>query len=155
MCTWPRKVNVKFHPHYLVEQVVARKPYEHMRQCLRHNQHTYGKSILDVGMKACWVLLLLLLNSFGSISCPHQHTACQWQTETIFLLLNSRDLRRSKPQSSLLFNALFNLHKFLGFENRDPFALRAEQGEFAGLSDWDKFAKIEYYRWASCLGIDR
>ncbi len=57
-----------------------------------------------------------------------------------------RDLRRSKPQSSLLFNALFNLHKFLSFENRDPFAMRAEQGEFAGLSDWDKFAKIEYYR---------
>ncbi|KAF5827169.1 hypothetical protein DUNSADRAFT_1196 [Dunaliella salina] len=60
-----------------------------------------------------------------------------------------RDLRRSKPQSSLLFNALFNLHKFLNFENRDPFALRAEQGEFAGLSDWDKFAKIEYFRLAS------
>jgi len=63
-----------------------------------------------------------------------------------------RDLRRAKPQSALLFNALFNLHKFLSFENRDPFAMRAEQGEFAGLSDWDKFAKIEYYRCGCACG---
>ncbi|KAL6752232.1 hypothetical protein V8C86DRAFT_2761140 [Haematococcus lacustris] len=61
-----------------------------------------------------------------------------------------RDLKRMKPQSGLLFNALFNLHKFLNFENRDPFAVRAEQqGELAGLSDWEKFAKIQYYRLAS------
>ncbi len=57
-----------------------------------------------------------------------------------------RDLRNKKPQSGLLFNALFNLDKFLKFENRDPFAMRAEAGEFAGLTEWDKFAKIEYYR---------
>ncbi len=43
----------------------------------------------------------------------------------------------------MLFNALFNLHKFLRFENRDPFAARAEATEFAGLSEWDKFASIE------------
>jgi serine/threonine-protein phosphatase 2A regulatory subunit B'' len=35
----------------------------------------------------------------------------------------------------------------MSFENRDPFAMRAEQGEFGGLSEWDKFAKIQYYRW--------
>ncbi|KAG2492706.1 hypothetical protein HYH03_009119 [Edaphochlamys debaryana] len=60
-----------------------------------------------------------------------------------------RDLKRTKPQSGLLFSALFSLHKFVGFENRDPFAQRAEAAEFAGLSDWDKFAKIEYFRLAS------
>lgn len=60
-----------------------------------------------------------------------------------------RDLKRTKPQSALLFNAMFNLHKFLNYENRDPFAMRAEQGEFAGLTEWDKFAKVEYYRLAS------
>lgn len=72
-----------------------------------------------------------------TLSCSHLHLS---------------DLRRSKPQSALLFNALFNLHKFLSFENRDPFAMRAEQGEFAGLSDWDKFAKIEYYR-CVCVSV--
>jgi len=60
-----------------------------------------------------------------------------------------RDLKKKKPQSALLFNALFNLHKFLNFENRDPFAMRAEAGEFGGLSEWEKFAKIEYFRLAS------
>lgn len=60
-----------------------------------------------------------------------------------------RDLKRRKPQSGTLFNAMFNLHKFLNFENRDPFAARTEAREFAGLTDWDKFAKIEYYRLAS------
>eukprot|EP00195_Chlamydomonas_chlamydogama_P009651 CAMPEP_0202899244 /NCGR_PEP_ID=MMETSP1392-20130828/7527_1 /ASSEMBLY_ACC=CAM_ASM_000868 /TAXON_ID=225041 /ORGANISM="Chlamydomonas chlamydogama, Strain SAG 11-48b" /LENGTH=523 /DNA_ID=CAMNT_0049585371 /DNA_START=241 /DNA_END=1812 /DNA_ORIENTATION=- len=60
-----------------------------------------------------------------------------------------RDLKRTKPQSALFFNALFNLHKFLSFENRDPFAMRAEAGEFAGLTDWEKYAKIEYYRLAA------
>ena len=57
-----------------------------------------------------------------------------------------RDLKRAKPGCALLFNAMFNLHKFLGYENRDPFAIRAEAGEFEGLTEWDKYAKIEYYR---------
>ncbi|GFR42212.1 hypothetical protein Agub_g3103 [Astrephomene gubernaculifera] len=60
-----------------------------------------------------------------------------------------RDLKRQKPHSGLFFSALFSLHKFVSFENRDPFAQRAEAAEFAGMSDWDKFAKIEYFRLAS------
>ncbi len=62
------------------------------------------------------------------------------------------DVKRSRPQSGLLFNTLFNLHKFMAYENRDPFALRAEQlGEGEGgapLSDWDRFARGEYLRLA-------
>lgn len=60
------------------------------------------------------------------------------------------DVRRTRPQSSLLFNTMFNLHKFMAFENRDPFALRAEQLGEEGqvLSDWDRFARGEYLRLA-------
>ncbi|WIA36470.1 hypothetical protein OEZ86_007771 [Tetradesmus obliquus] len=60
------------------------------------------------------------------------------------------DVRRTRPQSSLLFNTLFNLHKFMAYENRDPFALRAEQLGEEGqvLSDWDRFARSEYLRLA-------
>ncbi|KAF6241961.1 hypothetical protein COO60DRAFT_1607887 [Scenedesmus sp. NREL 46B-D3] len=60
------------------------------------------------------------------------------------------DVRRTRPQSSLLFNTLFNLHKFMAYENRDPFALRAEQMGDEGqvLSDWDRFARGEYLRLA-------
>lgn len=63
-----------------------------------------------------------------------------------------RDFKRMRPQSGLLFNALFNLHKFVLFENRDPFQMRAEAVENAGLSDWDKFAKSEYLRCVSVCG---
>ena len=59
------------------------------------------------------------------------------------------DLKRIKPQSGLLFNTLFNLHKFLAFENRDPFALRAEAlGEDGASTEWDRFARAEYLRLA-------
>jgi hypothetical protein len=59
------------------------------------------------------------------------------------------DLKRIKPQSGLLFNTLFNLHKFLAFENRDPFALRAEAlGEDSASTEWDRFARAEYLRLA-------
>jgi serine/threonine-protein phosphatase 2A regulatory subunit B'' len=51
------------------------------------------------------------------------HDMLQPEREGAYTL---KDLRRSRPASALLFNALFNLHKFLAFENRDPFALRAE-----------------------------
>lgn len=65
---------------------------------------------------------------------------------SVLLFFFVRDLKKRKPQSGIFFNALFNLDKFLKFENRDPFAMRAEAGEFAGLTEWDKFAKIEYFR---------
>ncbi|KAI8474731.1 MAG: hypothetical protein J3K34DRAFT_366052 [Monoraphidium minutum] len=60
------------------------------------------------------------------------------------------DVRRARPQSALLFNTLFNLHKFLAFENRDPFALRAESMGEDGqtVSEWDRFARTEYLRLA-------
>lgn len=55
------------------------------------------------------------------------------------------DAKRARPQSALLFNTLFNLHKFLAFENRDPFALRAESMGEDGqtLSEWDRCAAPE------------
>ncbi len=59
------------------------------------------------------------------------------------------DLKRVRPNSGLLFNTLFNLHKFLAFENRDPFALRAEaMGEDGASSEWERFARVEYLRLA-------
>ena len=93
-------------------------------------------------------MLMLLSGSKGGASALAsgwgllEHTDC----EQARYLSVCRDLKKRKPQSGILFNALFNLDKFLKFENRDPFAMRAEAGEFAGLSEWDKFAKIEYYR---------
>jgi hypothetical protein len=54
-----------------------------------------------------------------------------------------------RPISGLLFNTLFNMNKFLAYENRDPFAMRAEQmGEDGASSDWDRWARL----WAAAVG---
>ena len=49
--------------------------------------------------------------------------------------------------SGALFDALFNLNKYLMFEQRDPFAERQKrEDEFD--TDWDRFACIDYNRLA-------
>eukprot|EP01135_Chromosphaera_perkinsii_P000532 Nk52_evm6s116 gene=Nk52_evmTU6s116 len=54
------------------------------------------------------------------------------------------DLKRSK-MTGLFFNLFFNLHKFLDFEQKDPFAAKHEAEENSGfLTDWDIYAAKEY-----------
>lgn len=53
-----------------------------------------------------------------------------------------KDLQKYRSSASILFNTLFNLHKFIAYEHRDPFTVRAEQE--CTLADWDKFAAQEY-----------
>jgi len=54
-------------------------------------------------------------------------------------------VRHSTPQ---FFNALCNLNKFIAHEQRDPFTIRQERAN-AHLSDWDRFAQVEYLRLAA------
>lgn len=42
------------------------------------------------------------------------------------------------------FNTLFNLNKFLAFEQRDPFTARQEQAD--DMTEWERFARHEYLR---------
>lgn len=67
------------------------------------------------------------------------HDLIQPQQEGVFCL---KDLIRQRSSAGILFNTLFNLHKFLAYEHRDPFTVRAEQE--SNLSDWDRFAAQEY-----------
>ncbi|KAK4530421.1 hypothetical protein CCYA_CCYA04G1278 [Cyanidiococcus yangmingshanensis] len=53
-------------------------------------------------------------------------------------------LRASRMQSHF-FNVLFNLNKFIAIESRDPVLLRQERAT-PDLSDWDRFAALEYLR---------
>lgn len=51
------------------------------------------------------------------------------------------------PVAGALFDALFNLNKYLQFEQRDPFVERQKrEDEFE--TDWDRFACIDYNRLA-------
>lgn len=59
--------------------------------------------------------------------------------------LTLQDLIDSKPMSGLLFDALFNFHKFLRFESRDPFQEKMKR-EDGFKTDWDRFASSEYAR---------
>jgi hypothetical protein len=47
----------------------------------------------------------------------------------------------------VLFDVLFNLHKFMRFETRDPFQEKLRREDIYH-SDWDRFAHIEYNRLA-------
>ncbi|EQC28363.1 hypothetical protein SDRG_13910 [Saprolegnia diclina VS20] len=49
--------------------------------------------------------------------------------------------------SGVFFNVLFNLSKFIEFEQRDPFLLRQQMAE-PELTDWDRYARAEYARLA-------
>lgn len=49
--------------------------------------------------------------------------------------------------SGVFFNVLFNLSKFIEFEQRDPFLLRQQVAE-PELTDWDRYARAEYARLA-------
>ncbi|XP_077226884.1 serine/threonine protein phosphatase 2A regulatory subunit B''beta-like [Tasmannia lanceolata] len=55
-----------------------------------------------------------------------------------------RDLKGCKLSGNV-FNILFNLNKFIGFETRDPFLIRQER-ENPTLTEWDRFAHREYIR---------
>eukprot|EP01059_Diplonema_ambulator_P030801 TRINITY_DN5427_c0_g2_i1.p1 TRINITY_DN5427_c0_g2~~TRINITY_DN5427_c0_g2_i1.p1 ORF type:complete len:693 (+),score=151.57 TRINITY_DN5427_c0_g2_i1:33-2111(+) len=58
--------------------------------------------------------------------------------------LRRRDIKSCRLSGNF-FNALFNLTKFIAFEQRDPFMAHAEK-QLPEKTDWDRFAKVEYDR---------
>jgi len=56
------------------------------------------------------------------------------------------ELKRSGV-AGLFFNMIFNLNKFARHEQRDPYRLEQKR-ENPHMSDWDRFAQIEYLRYA-------
>eukprot|EP01041_Mallomonas_annulata_P000170 gene171-295_t len=64
--------------------------------------------------------------------------------------LTMRDLCRTEriPLSGILFDVLFNLHKFIKFETRDPFQERQKREDMHG-NDWNRFTALEYHRLAA------
>ena len=48
----------------------------------------------------------------------------------------------------MVFDVLFNLHKFIRFESRDPFQDKLRREDSFG-SDWNRYACAEYHRLAA------
>jgi len=59
-------------------------------------------------------------------------------------IIRRRDLKKCRLSGNF-FNILFNLNKFFALETRDPLLIRQEQAT-PELTDWDRFAAIEYLR---------
>eukprot|EP00831_Metopus_contortus_P018126 TRINITY_DN17717_c0_g1_i1.p1 TRINITY_DN17717_c0_g1~~TRINITY_DN17717_c0_g1_i1.p1 ORF type:complete len:156 (+),score=37.01 TRINITY_DN17717_c0_g1_i1:104-571(+) len=57
-------------------------------------------------------------------------------------------LKRKTGFTSIFFNSLVNLNKFIDFEQRDVFAIKNELNENPNFSDWDRYAQNEYLRLA-------
>lgn len=60
--------------------------------------------------------------------------------------ITTKDLKKSK-MASIFFNVLFNLNKFVAYEQRDPFQVKQERSG-PEKTDWERFARIEYDRMA-------
>jgi serine/threonine-protein phosphatase 2A regulatory subunit B'' len=50
--------------------------------------------------------------------------------------------------TSVVFNMLFNLNKFIAYEQRDPFVMKQQRMEGSGMTTWGRFAVMEYARLA-------
>lgn len=50
--------------------------------------------------------------------------------------------------TSVVFNMLFNLNKFIAYEQRDPFMMRQQRMESGDMTPWSHFACLEYARLA-------
>lgn len=90
---------------------------------LRHHLLQCVPPVPRLASQICLVCLFRLCRAPALFAAPSSTTP-QPEREGCYTVA---DVRRTRPQSSLLFNTMFNLHKFMAFENRDPFALRAEQ----------------------------
>jgi len=77
--------------------------------------------------------------SFQDILCQLSDMICPAVAGQITI----KDIKASQ-MAGCFFNTLFNLNKFLAYEQRDPFTARQEQSD--EMSEWERFARHEYLR---------
>ena len=61
--------------------------------------------------------------------------------------ISNAEARAIYPDQAV-FNMLFNLNKFIAYEQRDPFKMRQQRMESGGMTPWANFACLEYARLA-------
>lgn len=77
--------------------------------------------------------------SFEDILCQLSDMICPATPGEITV----KDIKNSQ-MPDCFFNTLFNLNKFLAYEQRDPFTARQEMAD--EMTDWERFARQEYLR---------
>jgi len=94
------------------------------------------------------------MESLGHDVVPFEDVLCQMtdmiKPESANGRLVLSDLLKPQAMASagVVFDALFNLDKFISFEQRDPFAERHKRDD-PFECEWDRFAYAEYNRLAA------
>lgn len=106
----------------------------------------------NMEMRSFYAVQLHRMQLMGHEIVPFEDMLCQMMdmikpTNTDYLIVEDFLQNECKSVSGALFDALFNLNKYLLFEQRDPFVERQKrEDEFD--TDWDRFACIDYNRLA-------
>eukprot|EP00339_Tiarina_fusa_P001189 CAMPEP_0117075766 /NCGR_PEP_ID=MMETSP0472-20121206/53419_1 /TAXON_ID=693140 ORGANISM="Tiarina fusus, Strain LIS" /NCGR_SAMPLE_ID=MMETSP0472 /ASSEMBLY_ACC=CAM_ASM_000603 /LENGTH=561 /DNA_ID=CAMNT_0004801409 /DNA_START=79 /DNA_END=1764 /DNA_ORIENTATION=+ len=106
----------------------------------------------NMEMRSFYAVQLHRMQCMGHEIVPFEDMLCQMMdmikpTSTEHLVVEDFLQSECSQVSGALFDALFNLNKYLMFEQRDPFVERQKrEDEFE--TDWDRFACIDYNRLA-------
>eukprot|EP00547_Thalassionema_nitzschioides_P017135 CAMPEP_0194237234 /NCGR_PEP_ID=MMETSP0158-20130606/4279_1 /TAXON_ID=33649 /ORGANISM="Thalassionema nitzschioides, Strain L26-B" /LENGTH=523 /DNA_ID=CAMNT_0038971193 /DNA_START=48 /DNA_END=1619 /DNA_ORIENTATION=- len=106
----------------------------------------------NMEMRSFYAVQLHRMQCMGHEIVPFEDMLCQMMDmikpmNSDFLVAEDFLQQECCQVSGALFDALFNLNKYLMFEQRDPFVERQKrEDEFE--TDWDRFACIDYNRLA-------
>ena len=106
----------------------------------------------NMEMRSFYAVQLHRMQCMGHEVVPFEDMLCQMMdmikpANTEYLVVEDFLQPHCFQVSGALFDALFNVNKYVMFEQRDPFLERQKQeDEFA--NDWDRFACIDYNRLA-------
>ena len=106
----------------------------------------------NMEMRSFYAVQLHRMQCLGHDTVPFEDMLCQMidmikPKSQDFIVVEDFLQPECSQVSGALFDALFNLNKYLQFEQRDPFMERQKrEDEFQ--SDWDRFAYIDYNRLA-------
>ncbi|KAL3907305.1 MAG: hypothetical protein SGARI_003599 [Bacillariaceae sp.] len=106
----------------------------------------------NMEMRSFYAVQLHRMQCMGHEIVPFEDMLCQMMDmikpkNNDFLVVDDFLQTECAQVSGALFDALFNLNKYLLFEQRDPFVERQKrEDEFE--TDWDRFACIDYNRLA-------
>jgi serine/threonine-protein phosphatase 2A regulatory subunit B'' len=106
----------------------------------------------NMEMRSFYALQQRRMQQLGHEHIPFEDMLCQMidmikPKNDDYLVVEDFLQEECQPVSGALFDALFNLNKYLSFEQRDPFQERQKrEDEFE--TDWDRFACMDYNRLA-------
>lgn len=106
----------------------------------------------NMEMRSFYAVQLHRMQCMGHEVVPFEDMLCQMMdmikpANTDYLVVEDFLQPHCSQVSGALFDALFNVNKYINFEQRDPFLERQKQ-EDGFATDWDRFACIDYNRLA-------